>query len=167
MEQTDYLTKRIPVYLVIFMLAITAMGSVAIYAITSSATTRTVTTIGGEIFVLTEELTLTPQGIGISTSTASAVGDSLANNVTMTSSGASANTALVLGQFEYRLNVEIATVSAAQDYSVELLANGVSQGTVYIGQDSSGAAIADYVTIKWDLGTSLDDSVYEIQVLPQ
>jgi hypothetical protein len=83
----------------------------------------------------------------------------------MSSSGASANTALIQGHFEYRLKVEIDVVSGGDVYIVELYADGYSMGTVYIEQASTGAAVNDYVTIKWDLGSSLDDSVYEIQIV--
>ena len=83
----------------------------------------------------------------------------------MTASGASANTALTQGNFEYRWEVKVKTTSANQKYSVELFAGGTSKGKVYIGQGAS-PAVNDYVTVKWDLGTSLDDQVYEVQVLP-
>lgn len=165
MKMVKVMRKRIPVYLVLAIAALIATCSIAAYAAIDSATTRTVTTIGGEIFVLTEELTVTPQGVGITTSTAATVGDTLANNVTMTTAGAPANTALTQGQFEYRLKVTVATVAAGQEYTVELFQDGTTKGTVYIGQ-VTGTSVDDYVTIKWDLGTSLDDNVYEIQVLP-
>lgn len=133
-----------------------------VYSLTT--TTRTVTTIDGEVFFITEELDTIPQGIGITTNTIGAAGDS-SSPVIMTVSGASANTALVQGRFEYRLKVEIDVVQGGDEYIVELYADGVSEGTVYIKQALAGAAINDYVTIKWDLGSSLDDSVYEIQIL--
>jgi hypothetical protein len=167
MNAKTNMTKRVPAYVILAVIVAAIMLQAVVYAAISSASTRTVTTIGGEVFTLTEQLTLTPQGIGISTATASAAGSSLANNVTMTASGASANTALTQGNFEYRLEVAIATVSTAQAYSVQLLEDGTSKGTVYIGQASSGAAQNDYVTIKFDLGQSLSSAVYEIQVLPQ
>ena len=167
MNLVKLMSKRIPVYLVLAIVVLVIAGSISAYAAISSATTRTVTTIGGEIFVLTEELTATPQGVGITIDTISAAGATLATNVTMTTAGASANTALTQGNFEYRLEAKIATTSASQEYSVELFADGTTKGTVYIGQDPSSPAVDDYVTVKWDLGTSLDDSVYEIQVLPE
>ena len=160
------LNKRIPFYVCLLLMTTGMAGSVSVYAVLNSATIRSITTISGEILVISEHLTATPQGVGITTSTASAVGSTLANNETMTAGGASANTALTQGYFEYRLKVEIATVAAGVEYSVELFADGTSKGKVYIGQASSGAAIGNYVTIKWNLGTSLASSVYEIQVLP-
>ena len=163
----SFMRKPIPAYLVLVMLAVIAVMSVGVFSVISSASTRTVTTIGGEVLVITEELTVTPQGIGITTATIGAAGDTLPNNVTMTSGGASANTALTQGNFEYRLECNVTTTSAGQEYSVELFADGTSKGTVYIGQDPSTPAVDDYVIVKWDLGTSLDDSVYEIQVLPE
>ena len=165
MEPMKLMTKHIPAYLVLAMLAATVAGSVAVYASILSASTRTVTTVGGEVFILTEELTVTPLGIHITTADASAAGDTLANNVTITTAGASANTALTKGNFEYKLNVTVATVSAGQEYSVELFQGGTSKGKIYIGQ-VTGTQVGDYAILKWDLGTSLDDQVYEIQVLP-
>ena len=158
--------KKMPLYAVLLVLVVATFGSVQAYAAISSATTRNVTTIRGEILVLSEALTATPQGVGITISTASAVGSALASNVTMTSGGASANTALTQGHFEYKMKVEIATVQAGLEYSVELFADGTTKGKVYIGQAASGAAEGDYVTVKWDLGTSLASAVYEVQVLP-
>jgi len=166
MKTMRLMTRPVPAYLVLIILLVTAAAAVAVYAAVSSATPRTVTTISGEIFVLTEELTATPQGIGITNTTVGAVGDTLATNVTMTASpGASANTALTQGYFEYRLKIEIATPSAGKAYSVELFAGGISKGKVYIGQGGS-PAVGKYATIKWNLGTSLASQVYEVQVLP-
>ncbi|MDQ1281428.1 MAG: hypothetical protein QG670_2693, partial [Thermoproteota archaeon] len=51
-------------------------------------------------------------------------------------------------------------------YTVELFADGVSKGTAYIEQGAA-SVVADFVTIKWNLGASLNSAVYEIQVLPQ
>jgi len=165
MKTIRLMMRPVPAYLVLIILLVTAAAAVAVYAAISSAPTRTVTTISGEVFVLTEELTATPQGIGITNATVGAVGATPATNVTMTASGASANTALTLGYFEYRLKIEITTLSAGKTYSVELFAGGISKGKVYIGQGAS-PVVGNYVTIKWDLGTSLASQVYEVQVLP-
>lgn len=62
--------------------------------------------------------------------------------------------------------MQIAAVPAGSECSVELFASGTSKGKVYIGQAYFGAAVGDYVTLKWNLGISLDDTAYEIQVLP-
>ena len=168
MKSTSLMTRQIPVYLMLAMICVSAIsGAIVAHAAISIASPRTVTTIGGEVFSITEELTVTPQGIGITTSTAAAAGTD-ESEVAMSASGTSANIALTQGNFEYRLKVAVATggVSNAKEYTVELLAGGTSKGTVYVEQGAT-SVIADYVTIKWDLGTSLDDAVYEIKVLPQ
>jgi hypothetical protein len=63
------MTKCNPAYLILAVLAMTAMGSVVVYAAISNLSASTVTTVGGGIRVFTEQSALTPQGIGMSTAT--------------------------------------------------------------------------------------------------
>jgi len=158
-----FVKKRFPLYLFLVILPVFAMVSTGVYSAILEISTRTITTIGGEVFDITEELIMTPQGINITLTDTDAIGD-ISNPVIMISTGASANTDLIQGHFEYRLKVEIDVVSGGDVYIVELYADGSSMGTVYIEQDS-GAVVNDYVIIKWDLGSSIDDSVYEIQIV--
>jgi hypothetical protein len=70
------MTKRIPAYLILAVLAMTAMGSVVVYAAISNFSASTVTTVGGGIRVFTEQSALTPQGISMSTATGLTQGNS-------------------------------------------------------------------------------------------
>ncbi|MDQ1281625.1 MAG: hypothetical protein QG670_2890, partial [Thermoproteota archaeon] len=143
MKSTSIMSKQIPAYLMLAMMCLAGIvGVIGVQAL-SSAPTRTVTTIGGEIFNITGELIVSPQGIGITTTTTPATGTN-GSEVVMSASPSSVNTALVQGCFEYRLKVEVAEggVSNAKEYTVELFADGVSKGTAYIEQGAA-SIVAD------------------------
>ena len=162
---TSFMSKHVPVYVVVAMLIIAAMGPMIVYAALSVQTTN-VTTLGGEVFKISEDLTLAPQGIGISTADVEALGTSGTPVVMVSAPGASANTAITQGHFEYKLSVTIAYPEAGTAYTVNLLADGASKGTVYIKQATTGSGVDEFVTIRFDLGASLSTAVYEIQVAP-
>jgi hypothetical protein len=127
--------------------------------------TRSVTTINGEVFTLTGDLTVTGFSTSISTAGASAAGTS-GSPVAMTSVGSAANDAITLGHYLYNVTVTVANIHNSQAYKVTLLQSGASVDDVYIAQGTS-AAQNDKVTITWDLGTSLASGavVYEVDIV--
>ena len=125
--------------------------------------TRSVTTINGEVFTLTGDLTVTGFSTSIATAGASAAGTS-ETPVAMTSGGATANTVITMGHYNYSVTVTVANIHNSQAYKVTLTQAGTSVGDVYIAQGTS-AAQNDKVTITWDLGTSLASAVYEVDIV--
>jgi len=57
------------------ILPVFAMISTGVYSAILEISTRTITTIGGEVFDITEELIMTPQGINITLTDTDAIGD--------------------------------------------------------------------------------------------
>ncbi|MCX6644689.1 MAG: hypothetical protein NT043_05740, partial [Candidatus Bathyarchaeota archaeon] len=60
--------------------------------------------------------------------------------------------------------VTIANSHVSQEYAVTLKQDGASQGIVYIAQDAAGTA-GYKVIVTWDIGTSLQTAVYEVDIV--
>jgi hypothetical protein len=149
------------------MLIVVAFAGIAgamVVVATGTIGARSVTTINGEVFTLTGELSVSGFSTSIATAGASAAGTS-GSPVAMTSVGSAANVAITLGHYVYSVNVTVATIHNSQEYKVTLLQSGTSKGDVYIAQGGS-AAQNDNATVTWDLGTSLASAVYEVDIVP-
>jgi hypothetical protein len=125
--------------------------------------TRSVTTINGDVFTITGDLTVSGFSTSIAWQGINAVGTS-GSPVAMTSGGSVANTAITMGDYTYSVTVTIANSQVSQEYAVTLKQDGASQGIVYIAQDAAGT-VGYKVIVTWDLGLSLASHVYEIDIV--
>jgi len=156
--------KQVPAYLMLIVVAFAGIAGAMVVVATGTIGARSVTTINGEVFTLTGDLTVSSFSTSISTATASAAGTS-ETPVAMTSVGSAANDAITLGHYVYSVNVTVANIHNSQAYKVTLLQAGTSVDDVYIKQGTS-AAQNDNATVTWDLGTSLASHVYEVDIVP-
>ncbi|MGD0406032.1 MAG: hypothetical protein ABSB10_05210 [Candidatus Bathyarchaeia archaeon] len=156
--------KQVPAYLMLIVVAFAGIAGAMVVIASGTIGARSVTTINGEVFTLTGDLSVSGFSTAISTQAASAVGTS-GSPVAMTSVGSAANDAITLGHYVYSVNVTVASIHNSQEYKVTLLQSGTSVDDVYIKQGPS-AAQNDNVTVTWDIGTSLTSHVYEIDIVP-
>ena len=157
--------KQVPVYLMMIVVALAGIAGAMVVLASGTIGARSVTTINGEVFTLTGDLTVSGFSTSISTVGASAAGTS-GTPVAMTSGGATANTAITMGHFKYSVTVTVANIVDSQAYKVTLTQAGTSKGDVYIAQGTS-AAQNDNVTVTWDIGNSLASGpvVYEVDIV--
>ena len=160
------------------MLALVAFAGLIGAVIASSAstiTTRSVTTIGGEVFTLTGDLSISSYSTATSTTAYSVAPLSLDASGTsgtpmvMTAGGSTANTAITQGDFVYTVIVAVAhDVSVTTTYDVTLKVDGNVNGNVYIQQVSGTPTtqVGNSVSISWDLGNTLQSHVFEIDIVP-
>jgi hypothetical protein len=166
LEKMSLSRKQVPAYLMLIVVAFAGIAGAMVVIASGTIGTRSVTTINGEVFTLTGELTVTGFSTSISTQAASAAGTS-GSPVAMTSSGATANTVITMGHYNYSVTVTIATGVDSQAYKVTLLQSGANMGDVYIAQDAEGT-VGYKATVSWDLGTTLASGpvVYEVDIVP-
>jgi hypothetical protein len=135
---------------------------VAVAAVTIQ--TRSVTTINGEVFTVTGDLTISNFNTSIAIANVPAAGATTESAIPMAAGGATANTAITLGDYTYSATVTVFNVHDSQTYTVTLLQSGVNMGVVHIAQGAT-TLVGDSVTITWDLGTSLTSAVYEVNIV--
>jgi len=155
--------KQVPAYLMLIVVAFAGIAGAMVVVATGTIGARSVTTINGEVFTLTGDLTVSSFSTSISTATASAAGTS-GSPVAMTSVGSAANDAITLGHYVYSVNVTVANIHNSQAYKVTLLQAGTSVDDVYIKQGTSSVQ-NDNATVTWDIGTSLQTAVYEVDIV--
>ena len=155
--------KQVPAYLMLIVVAFAGIAGAMVVVATGTIGARSVTTINGEVFTLTGDLTVSSFSTSISTATASAAGTS-ETPVAMTSVGSAANDAITLGHYVYSVNVTVANIHNSQAYKVTLLQAGTSVDDVYIKQGTSSVQ-NDNATVTWDIGTSLQTAVYEVDIV--
>ena len=134
-------------------------------ALTVQNTTKT--SIFGEIYTVTEELSVTTQGVDISPSAKSAAGTNSTSPVTLTGVGATVRTDIAKGNYSYAVEVSIATTSANAKYNVTLYREQ-SDAWVYIDslyvQQAASPSAGEKATLSWDIGASLSSSTYKIEI---
>ena len=159
----SFLRKKVPACVMLIVVVLAGLTGAMVASTAVTIQSRSVTTINGEVFTITGDLTVSGFNTSIAYATASAVGTS-GSPVAMTSGGSVANTAITMGDYTYSVTVTIANSHVSQGYAVTLKQAGISQGIVYIAQDAAGTV--DYkVTVTWDLGTSLASAVYEVYIV--
>ncbi len=157
--------KHVPAYLILIIVTLAGiMGALVAVAAVTMSQPRSVTTINGEVFTVTGDLAVSGFSTQISTADATALGTS-GDPVAMTAGVATANTAITIGHFTYSVTVAVVNVHDSVPYAVTLLQAGSPVGVVYIAQGANAVA-GDSVTITWDLGTTLNSAVYEVNIVP-
>jgi hypothetical protein len=164
LEKMSLSRKQVPAYLMLIVVAFAGIAGAMVVIASGTITARSVTTINGEVFTLTGELTVSGFSTSIATADASAAGTS-ETPVAMASGGATANTVITTGDFKYSVTVTVATGVDSQKYEVTLKQDGTSKGNVYIAQDAAGT-VGYTATVTWDISTSLASHVYEIDIVP-
>jgi hypothetical protein len=132
------------------------------------------TTIGGEVFTLTGDLSISSYSTSPSTTTYSvaplhidASGTSGSPVVMSATTGLTANTAITQGDFVYTVTVAVNHFVDGQEYKVTLLQDGTPltpQSNVYIKQGSSDDT-GTTIVISWDLGITLLSHVFEVDIV--
>jgi hypothetical protein len=165
LEKMSLSRKQVPAYLMLIVVAFAGIAGAMVVIASGTIGTRSVTTINGEVFTLTGDLTVTGFSTSISTADASAAGTS-GSPVAMTSGGAPANTAITMGHYKYSVTVAIANSAPSIKYEVTLTQAGTSKGDVYIAQDAAGT-VGYTAIVTWDIGTSLASGpvVYEVDIV--
>ena len=153
--------RMIPLWIMVCLLV---PLTVTVVMAASSVTTTNSTLVNGENYVLSDNLTGTPQGIDVEDSALTIVGNVQGTPVEMTAAGSAANEDTVVGHYIYVYKIEVATLDADQEYSVTMTIDGSPETVLYIDQANTPVA-ADYVTCTWDIGTTLSSAVYEVEVL--
>ena len=175
LEKMNLLRKKVPACVMLIVVALAGLTGAVIAASESTITSRSVTTIGGEVFTLTGDLSITSYSTSTSTTTYSVaplpIGASgtIGTPVVMTAVGSTANTAITQGDFVYTVIVTVAhDVSTATTYDVTLKVDGTVNGNVYIQQLSGTptSQIGNSVSISWDLGNTLQSHVFEVDIVP-
>ena len=155
--------KLLKLFAILIVIVIAGVTGAMVAFATVTTSTRSVTTINGEVFTLTGDLTVSGFSTSIATTASAAAGTS-GSPVAMTSGGSAANTAITMGDYTYTVTVTIANSHANQGYAVTLKQDGASQGIVYIAQDAAGS-VGYKVIVTWDLGLSLASHVYEVDIV--
>lgn len=167
MKPVCFKGKAVPVWL-ICLLIVPLTISVA-YAASSidTVTGDNISTIGGEVVTVSEDVSCTPGGIDVASSDVAAAGTSDGSEEAMDDVGTeAANEAITTGHFTYDCTVAVVTVTNEKEYTAVLEIDGVAQDTLYIEQ-AAASVIGDDIDLTWDLGTSLSGGVYVVKVLPQ
>ncbi len=158
--------KQVPAYLMLIVIALAGLTGAMVAFAVGPISQRSVTTINGEVFTLTGDLSVNGFSTSIATATADAAGSTIGSAVAMTSEGGSAaNTVITKGDYTYSVTVNVTNTDNSQAYKVTLKQDGASQGIVYIAQGNP-AAQNDKVTVTWDIGASLASHVYEVDIVP-
>ena len=164
MKKAKLLRRNIPLWLLILLVVLAAAPG--IYA-TLTVQNQTYTSIFGEIVTVTEDLNIVTQGIDISPSAKSVVGNESGSPVTLTAAGAIVRTDIAKGNYYYSVEVNVATTSANTKYNVTLYKEESGEWTsvdsLYV-QQSGTPAVDDKAVLSWDLGASLSSSVYKIEI---
>ena len=164
MKKTNLLKRNIPLWLLILLVVLAAAPG--IYA-TLTVQNQTYTSIFGEIVTVTEDLNIVTQGIDISPSAKSVVGNESGSPVTLTAAGAIVRTDIAKGNYYYSVEVNVATTSANTKYNVTLYKEESGEWTsvdsLYV-QQSGTPAVDDKAVLSWDLGASLSSSVYKVEI---
>ncbi len=165
LEKMNLLRKQVPAYLMLIIVALVGITGAMVAVAAVTIQTRSVTTINGEVFTLTGDLTISDFATSIAIANVPAAGATSGSAIPMAGGGAASNTAITIGDYTYSATVTVFNVHDGQTYAVTLLQSGVSMGVVYIAQGAT-AVEGDSVTITWDLGTSLNSAVYEVNIVP-
>jgi len=158
------INRTIPLWFVALLVLISSVPGV--YAVLTVQNT-TKTSMFGEIYTVTEALTVVTQGVDLIAGTKTAVGDSSASPVTLTAGGATVRTGITKGNYAYAVRVSIATVSANTKYNVTLYREQ-NEAWVYVDslyvQQSASPSIGDKATLTWDTGASLSSSTFKVDI---
>lgn len=161
MKSTHLMKKLLPLWIAGLILLVSSASSV--FAQVSVGTTNS-GVIGSELITITNTLTPSSQGIDVEAAALPAVGDTQHGAVVMTADGSTANTATSRAHYVYVYRLTVATADNGQEYSVELLKDGMPMGVLYVEQGAD-AAVGDSVMLTWDIGTSLSSAVFAVEVL--
>lgn len=176
LEKMNLLRKQVPACVMLIAVVLAGLTGAVIAFSESTITSRSVTTIGGEVFTLTGDLGITSYSASPSSSiysvapiTLDPAGTSTLPVVMSATTGITANTAITQGDFVYTVTVAVVhDASTATTYDVTLKVDGTVNGDVYIQQLSgtSTSQIGNSVSISWDLGNTLLSHVFEVDIVP-
>jgi hypothetical protein len=151
--------KSIPLWIFIMVIVLALIP--AIYAVLT-VTTRTYTSLFGEVIEVSEDLNVVPKGIDIEPAPKSAV-----TNVTLGTPLAKGRTALTRGDYSYSVEVIVANISANTRYNCSLYQEQAGAwiyiDSLYVLQ-SGTPAVGDGANLKWDIGVSLQSSAYKLVI---
>lgn len=153
--------KSIPTW--IFILVIVSTLIPAIVAVLT-VQNRTYTSLWGEVVDVSEDLNVVSKGIDIQPANRLAV-----TNVTLNTPLATGRTALTKGNYTYSVEVSVATVSVDTRYNCTLYQEKAGAwiyiDSLYVLQ-SGTPAVGDGAKLTWDIGASLESSVYKLVIEP-
>jgi hypothetical protein len=158
--------KQVPAYLMLIVVALAGLTGAMVAFAVGPISQRSVTTINGEVFTLTGELTVGGFSTSIAPQTLSAVG-TVGTPVVMATPSSNANTIITKGDYTYSMTVTIFTSAPDTVYKVTLKQDGtsVTGSPVYIKQDAAGTPTYTAI-VTWDIGTTLQTAVYEVDIVP-
>jgi hypothetical protein len=163
-ERQKIIHKAVPIWLVSLLVLIPSV-SVVWTALTVQNTTKA--SLFGEIYTVTEELSVMTQGIDISPSAKSAAGTDSGSPVILTAPGAKVRTDIAKANYYYSVELSIVTTSANTKYNATLYQEQ-SDAWVYIDslyiQQSTTPSVGDKATLSWDIGSSLETSTYKVDI---
>ena len=153
--------KSIPTW--IFILVIVSTLIPAIVAVLT-VQNRTYTSLWGEVVDVSEDLDVVGRGIDIQPANRPAV-----TNVTLNTPLATGRTTLTKGNYTYSVEVTVATLSADTKYNCTLYQEQAGSwiyiDSLYVLQ-SGTPAVGDGAKLTWDIGSSLESSVYKLVIEP-
>jgi len=153
--------KSIPTW--IFILVIVSTLIPAIVAVLT-VQNRTYTSLWGEVVDVSEDLNVVSRGIDIQPANRPAV-----TNVTLNTPLATGRTTLTKGNYTYSVEVTVATLSADIKYNCTLYQEQAGAwiyiDSLYVLQ-SGTPAVGDGAKLTWDIGSSLESSVYKLVIEP-
>ena len=158
-------TAPVPVRrLVALFLGVLVLTSAVTVGVTVSQ--RSLSMLVGETITVGSDLTYTLKGVDVVQGSASAAGSAQGSAIEMAASYGTARTALTDGNWKYVVEVYEASAGsiASGTYKVELFKDGVSQGALYMTQGTADGASVEGVTFSWDIGSSVSNAGYRVEV---
>lgn len=153
--------KSIPTWIFILVIVLTLIPTIVAVLTVQN---RTYTSLWGEVVDVSEDLNVVGKGIDIQPANRPAV-----TNVTLNTPLATGRTALAKGNYTYSVEVAVATLSANRKYNCTLYQEQagawINIGSLYVLQ-SGTPAVGDGATLTWDIGASLQSSVYKLVIEP-
>ena len=150
--------KRVPLWAVVALLVVLIIMAVSItYAITASQ--RTFTTLFGEVIDVTTEVSITELMIDITKQSQSAVGDTPAAAVIMTTGNPEARTTITKPNWIYQIEIDCitGTTPASITFKVDLYINSTLSNTLYVASDAVPDT-GEKATCKFDIGADLSNT---------
>lgn len=165
LKRRRMLSRRVPLWLVLILSFVLLVPS--IYAVLT-VQTRTYISLFGEIVDVTEDLDVVSQGVDVQNSNKAAQGAEPGSPVTLDpGENAKARTALTKGHYVYSVEASVATVSANTKYNctlyMEVSEQWENKGSLYVKQ-SSTPSIGDKALLTWDIGTTLNSTVFKLEI---
>lgn len=164
-KKRKILGKRVPLWVVLLLMVALLAVSIT-YAVTANQ--RTFTTLFGEVIDVTTEVSITELMIDIAKQSQSAVGDTPATAVTMTSGNPTAQTTITKPNWLYQVELECitGTTPASTTFKVDLYINSTLSNTLYVASDADPAT-GEQATCKFDIGADLSNTASYMMVVTE